>query len=135
NAAARDRLDAIRVQLVVRAVAVRPHEGGNRVPPLEYPRIDVDAERRQRVEVGSPLLDLFVLRTHLASIFFLMASSMPLMNFTDSSVLKVRASSSASLMTTGRGVSGSRSSAHAAIRRLRRSITAIRSVRNFAVVS
>ena len=33
------------------------------------------------------------------------ASSMPLMNFTDSSVLNVRASSSASLMTTAAGVS------------------------------
>ena len=39
------------------------------------------------------------------SSFFLIASSMPLMNFTASSVLNVRASSSASLMTTAGGVS------------------------------
>ena len=42
----------------------------------------------------------------LTSIFFRIASSIPLMNFTDSSVLNVRASSSASLITTAGGVSG-----------------------------
>jgi len=39
------------------------------------------------------------------SILLLIPSSIPLMNFTDSSLLNVRASSMASLMTTGGGVS------------------------------
>ena len=60
---------------------------------------------------------------------------MPLMNFTDSSVLNVRASSSASLMTTAGGVAGSRSSSQIAIRRISRSSTAIRSGRQRSAVS
>ena len=57
------------------------------------------------------------------------------MNFTASSVLNVRASSSASLITTAWGVSGPRSSSPIAIRRIRRSITAIRSGRQRSAVS
>ena len=60
---------------------------------------------------------------------------MPLMNFTDSSVLNVRASSSASLMTTAGGVPRSRSSSQTAIRRISRSSTAIRSGRQRSAVS
>src|SRR5258706_14140655 len=61
-----------------------------------------------------------VLRVHRGgdshrSSFFLIPSSIPLMNFTDSSVLNVRASSSASLITTAGGVSGSRISSHTAM--------------------
>ena len=57
------------------------------------------------------------------------ASSIPLMNFTDSSVLKVRASSRASLITTAGGVPAGRSSSQMARRRISRSMTAIRSGR------
>ena len=57
--------------------------------------------------VMSPYAELLIANRGIAnaelSSFLRMASSMPLMNFTDSSVLKVRASSSASLMTTGGG--------------------------------
>ena len=57
------------------------------------------------------------------------------MNFTASSVLNVRASSSASLMTTAGGVSGSRSISQTAMRRISRSRTAIRSGRQFSADS
>ena len=54
---------------------------------------------------------------------------MPFMNLTESSVLNFRASSIASLITTAGGVSLLRSSSHAAMRRIKRSMTAMRSGR------
>ena len=57
------------------------------------------------------------------------------MNFTDSSVLNVRASSSASLMTTAGGVPASRISSQIAMRRISRSSTAMRSGRQRSAVS
>src|SRR5262249_58206988 len=119
NASARHCLDAIGLELVVRPLTIRLDEHRNRVRAFERPRVDVDAQRLQIGEVRSTLLDLFFLRSQgFASSFFLIASSMPLMNFTASSVLNVRASSSASLMTTGRGGSAPRLSSSAATRRV-----------------
>ena len=74
----------------------------------------VDAEPLQLLEVGAPLAQLigFLLLLWTAAFtvirllpsVFLTASSTPLMNGTASSPLNVRASSSASLMTTFAGV-------------------------------
>jgi hypothetical protein len=45
----------------VRALAVGVDELADGMPPLEPPRIDLHAERRDRVEVGLALLNLFLL--------------------------------------------------------------------------
>ena len=75
---------------------------------LEALRIRIDAELLQRLEIGPALDDLIgFLCAHSRLSVRRTASSMPLMNRTDSSALKVRASSSASLMMTFAGVSGS----------------------------
>src|SRR5262249_11185876 len=131
NAPARDRLDAIVLELVVRPMAVRVDELRDRVAPLELARIDLDPELRELVQIGPALLYLFLERCgHFVSIFLRTASSMPLMNFTDSSVVNVRASSSASLMTTAGGVLTSTSSSAIASRRISRSSSAMRSGRH-----
>ena len=47
DAAARDRLDALGFELVVRPLAVGVDQLGDRVPPLERARVDLDAELRE----------------------------------------------------------------------------------------
>ena len=51
DAAAGDGGDVIRLELVVRSDTVRADELGNRLPPLEPARVDVDPELRQLLEV------------------------------------------------------------------------------------
>jgi hypothetical protein len=64
DAACADGLDAIGLELVVAALAVGVDELRDRVPPLEYAWVRLDAERRERVKVRAPLLNLFVVGTH-----------------------------------------------------------------------
>ena len=75
---------------------------------IEPMRVRIDAELAQLLEIGAPLNDLigFFGGGHSRSKRRRIASRMPLMNRTESSLLKVRASSSASLMMTRAGVSG-----------------------------
>ena len=84
-------------------------DGVDRGVDLEAARIRLDPELLQLLEVRAPLDDLirFLDCVHSRPSVRLTASSTPLMNRTESSVLKVRASSSASLMITFAGVSGS----------------------------
>src|SRR5262249_6359033 len=65
--AARDGLDPIGLELVVRPLTVRVDELRDRVPTIESPRVDVDAEPLELSEIRSPLIDLFFLRSHAAS--------------------------------------------------------------------
>ena len=76
---------------------------------VEAVRIGRDAELAQLLEVGAALHDLigFVDCGHSRPRRRRIASRMPLMKRTESSPLKVRASSSASLMITRGGVSAS----------------------------
>ena len=89
--------------------AVRPDDRVDRRLRVEAVRIRTDAELAQLLEIGAPLDDLigFVDGRHSRSKRRRMASRMPLMNRTESSLLNVRASSSASLMMTRAGVSAS----------------------------
>src|SRR6516225_9042849 len=59
-------------------------------------------------------------------------SSTPLINCTDSGVENLRATSSASLITTARGVPGNASSSATAARRMLRSTAAMRPMRQFS---
>src|SRR5262249_35110554 len=136
DAAGRLRLDAVGFELVVRARPAPLDQLCDRVQAVEPPRIDLDAGRGEGVEAGASLVNLFLERCHTEKEFPLcgscvsflrMASSIPLTNLTASSVLNVRASSSASSITTAGGVSGSRSISQMAIRSTRRSSTAMRS--------
>ena len=47
-----------RRELLGRPPAVRRHQLAHRVRPRERVRIGIDAEPRERLEVGAPLLDL-----------------------------------------------------------------------------
>ena len=82
-------------------------DGADRRLRVEAMRVDVHAELLERVEVGAPLNDLigFLDGAHARSSRRLMPSRTPLTNGTDSSELKARASSRASLMITVAGVS------------------------------
>jgi len=96
---------------VLLAAAARAVLGDERVDGrlgVEAAWVDVDAERANLVEVGPPLADLigFLFHAHSRPRVLRTPSRMPLMNRTDSSPLKVRASSRASLMITLPGVSG-----------------------------
>src|SRR5262245_26297189 len=97
------------VKLLAGAVLVLPNTGLNRRVRLEAMRIRVDAELLQFVEIGAALNDLigFLQCAHSRESDRRTASRTPLMKRTESSVLNVRASSSASLMMTFAGVDGS----------------------------
>ena len=77
NPAAGDRIDPLGFELVARPLAVALDELGNRVPPIERVRIDLNAELRQLVEVGAALLDLFVLGGHLHRVTSPVSASRP----------------------------------------------------------
>ena len=83
-------------------------EASDRRRAIEALRVRIDTELFQRFEIGPALDNLigfFLIHSRLS--VRRMASSMPLMKRTESSALKVRPSSRASLMTTIAGVSGS----------------------------
>ncbi len=61
DASGGDGLDAIGLELVVRAVPVRLDELDNRETTVEPARIDIDAELRELGEVGLALLNLLLL--------------------------------------------------------------------------
>ena len=94
------------VERLAGLLAVRPDDGVDGRLRIEAVRVRTDAELAQLLEIGAALDDLigFFGRGHSRSKRRRIASRMPLMNRTESSLLKVRASSSASLMMTGRRV-------------------------------
>src|SRR5262249_9149245 len=108
NAAGDAGGDRGRLELGARRLAVLAHQRVDRRLRIEPSRIRIDAEPAQLFEIGAPLRDLigFLDCAHVRASLRRIASSMPLMKRTDSSPLKVRASSSASLMMTLPGVSG-----------------------------
>ena len=97
------------LELLRGTVAMLGHDRIGRRVGLEAVGIRIDAELLELLEIGAPLNDLigFLECVHSRVNVRRTASSTPLMNRTESSVLKVRASSSASLMITFAGVSGS----------------------------
>ena len=80
----------------------------NRHAVFEPPRIGIDTELLELLEIGAALNNLIgLVCAHSRDSVRRIASRMPLMKRTESSALKDRASSSASLMMTLPGVSGS----------------------------
>src|SRR5207249_3781210 len=90
------------LELLRGPVAMLGHDRVDRRAGLEAVGIRIDAELPELLEIGAPLNDLigFLECVHSRVNVRRTASSTPLMNRTASSVLKVRASSSASLMIT-----------------------------------
>ncbi len=64
NASAGGRWNLVRVELVMRPLAIGGRQFRNRVRAIETARIDFHAERHELVEVRTPLLDLFFERGH-----------------------------------------------------------------------
>ena len=108
NAAANPRGDFRGVELLTGFCAVLGNQLADWRRPLEALGIGIDTELFQCVEICPALDDLIgFVCAHSRLSVRRTASSMPLMKRTDSSALKVRPSSSASLITTFDGVSGS----------------------------
>src|SRR6185503_802245 len=116
--------------------AVFGDDRANRHAVFESPRIGIDTELFELLEIGAALNNLIgLVCAHSRDSVRRIASRMPLMKRTESSALNDRASSSASLMITLPGVSGSCRNSKTASRRISRSSTFIRSIRQCSAAS
>ena len=96
------------IQDIRRLASVIGHQRRDWSAGIEASRVDIDTELLQLGEIGAALDYLIgVVCAHSRESVRRMASRMPLMKRTESSALNDRASSSASLMITLPGVSGS----------------------------